>query len=166
MRIYVISMILQGCAAGYLLPALNRGRVAIINNACCLAVSITSSYLGVHYWGLPGAACGSVMTFVISELWSLIVVARVLGIGVLELLPWRSLGRAGFAGGAAVALVALAAPALHGTALLLLVLKGALFAAAFLAVYLAAGGKPQLAVLYSAAPLPTFLRGRKKRVSL
>jgi O-antigen/teichoic acid export membrane protein len=165
MRIYLVSMMLQGCAAGYLLPALNRGRAAIINNACCLAVSITSSYVGVRYWGLPGAACGSVITFVISELWSLVVVARALGVGVLELAPWQALARAGFASVAALVIVALAGTVLHGAALLLLVLKGSLFAAAFLAVYLAVGGRPQLALLVGAAPLPLFLRGRKKGVT-
>jgi O-antigen/teichoic acid export membrane protein len=165
MRIYLISMMLQGCATGYLLPALNRGRAAIINNACCLAISITSSYFGVLYWGLPGAACGSVITFVISESWSLIVVARALGIEVRELVPWQALARAGLSGGAALAVVTLVAPALHGAVLFLLALKGLLFVATFIAVCLAAGGKSQLALLCDAAPRPGFLRSRKNRAA-
>jgi O-antigen/teichoic acid export membrane protein len=162
MRIYLVSMMLQGCAAGYVLPALNRGRAAILNNAFCLAVSITASYFGVRYWGLQGAACGSVLTFVISELWSLLVVARVLGVGVPELLPWQALARAGFAALAALALVALAAPMIGGGALSVLVLKASMFLVAFVGVYLAAGGMSQLVQLYGAAPLPVFLRGRHK----
>jgi O-antigen/teichoic acid export membrane protein len=162
MRVYLVSLMLQGCAAGYVLPALDRGRAAILINACCLGVSILCSYFGVRYWGLPGAACGSVLAFVISELWSLAVVARVLRVGVSELVPWRTLAHAGFASAAALGAVALLAPVLHGAALSLLVQKGLLFAAAFLAVYLASGGKPQFALLCRAAPFPQFLRSRDK----
>jgi O-antigen/teichoic acid export membrane protein len=162
MRVYLASMMLQGCAAGYVLPALDRGRSAIINNACCLAISITCSYFGVRYWGLPGAACGSVIAFVISELWSLAVAARVLRVGVLELLPWKTLAHAGFASGCALAVVALLAPVLHGPALLMLVQKGLLFVAAFIAAHLATGGRPQFALLVGAAPLPMFLRSRNR----
>jgi O-antigen/teichoic acid export membrane protein len=162
MRIYLISLMLQGCAAGYVLPALDRGRAAILNNACCLAISIVGSYLGVRYWGLPGAACGSVIAFVVSELWSLMIVARVLKVGLLELVPWQTLAHAGFASGAALAMVALVAPVLHGAALLLLVLKATLFVAGFIGAYLAVGGKSQLALLFGASPLPVFIRSRNK----
>jgi O-antigen/teichoic acid export membrane protein len=160
MQIYLVWMMLQGCAAGYVLPALNRGRFAVINNGCCLAISIACSWLGARHYGLPGAACGSVVSFAISELWSLAVVARVLGVGVFDLLPWRALLSSGLASGAGLAGVKLLAPALGGPVLLVLVLKGAAFAAVFLLVFLAAGGKSQLDLLGGLSALPLARRAK------
>ncbi|MFL6671711.1 MAG: lipopolysaccharide biosynthesis protein [Massilia sp.] len=158
MRIYLLGMLLQGCAAGYVLPALNQGRAAVANNASCLAISIACSSFGVHHWGLPGAASGSVIAFVISELWSLTVVARALHVRPVELLPWRMLGAAGLATGAALAAVALLQAELAGPALLRLALKGLAFLAVFGTVFFAVGGKSQLAMLGGAVPLPARWR--------
>jgi hypothetical protein len=164
MHIYLIGMMLQGCAAGYVLPALNRGATAVVNNGCCLAISITCSYFGARHFGLPGAACGSVLSFAISELWSMAVVARVLGVGLFDLLPWRALLVAGVANGAALGVVSLLAPLLSGPALLLLVLKGMAFLAIFIVVFLGVGGKNQLEQLGSFEGLPLPLRWRTKPV--
>jgi O-antigen/teichoic acid export membrane protein len=161
MRIYLVWMMLQGCAAGFILPALNRGRFSVINNGCCLAISIACSWFGARHFGLPGAACGSVISFAISELWSLAVVARVLGVGLFDLLPWRALASAGVASAAALAGVHLLAPALGGPVLLVLVLKGAAFAAVFVLAFLAAGGKSQLDLLGGLAALPLPRRRAK-----
>jgi O-antigen/teichoic acid export membrane protein len=165
MRIYLIGMMLQGCAAGHVLPALNRGRFAVINNGCCLAISIACSYLGALHFGLAGAAFGSVISFVISELWSVCVVARVLGVGPFDLLPWRALLCAGLASGAGLGAVGLLAPVFGGPVLLVLVLKGCAFALVFVAVFLAAGGKSQLDLLGGLAALPLPLRRRAKPVA-
>jgi O-antigen/teichoic acid export membrane protein len=162
MRIYLIGLMLQGCAAGHVLPALDRGRFAVLNNGCCLAISIACSYFGARHFGLPGAACGSVISFVISELWSLCVVARVLGAGPLELLPWRALLCAGVASGAGLGAVSLLAALMAGPALLLLVMKGAAFALVFAAVFLVMGGKSQLDLLGGLSALPLPLRRRAK----
>jgi O-antigen/teichoic acid export membrane protein len=162
MRIYLIGMMLQGCAAGHVLPALNRGRFAVVNNGCCLAISIACSYFGARHFGLPGAACGSVISFAISELWSLCVVARVLGVGRLELLPWRALLSGGFASCVGLAAVSLLAPLIGGPVLLVLILKGCAFAVVFVAVFLVAGGKSQLELLGGLAALPLPLRRRAK----
>jgi O-antigen/teichoic acid export membrane protein len=165
MRIYLIGMMLQGCAAGHVLPALDRGRFAVINNGCCLAISIACSYLGALHFGLAGAAFGSVISFVISELWSVCVVARVLGVGPFDLLPWRALLCAGLASGAGLGAVGLLAPVFGGPVLLVLVLKGCAFALVFVAVFLAAGGKSQLDLLGGLAALPLPLRRRAKPVA-
>jgi O-antigen/teichoic acid export membrane protein len=165
MHIYLVGMMLQGCAAGFVLPALNRGRFAVINNGCCLAISIACSWFGARHFGLPGAACGSVISFALSELWSVAVVARVLGVGVLDLLPWRALASAGLASAAGLAGVHLLAPALGGPVLLVLVLKGAAFSAVFVLVFLAAGGKSQLDLLGGLSALPLPLRRRAKPVA-
>jgi O-antigen/teichoic acid export membrane protein len=164
MRIYLIGLMLQGCAAGHVLPALDRGRFAVLNNGCCLAISIACSYFGARHFGLPGAACGSVISFVISELWSMCVVARVLGTSPFELLPWRALLSAGVASGAGLGVVGMLAPLMAGPALLLLVMKGGAFALVFAAVFLLAGGKSQLDLLGGLAALPLPLRRRAKPV--
>jgi O-antigen/teichoic acid export membrane protein len=158
MRLYLLGIMLQGCAAGYALPALNQGRVAVINNACCLVISVALCYLGARYWGLRGAAAGSVIAFVVSELWSLVAVARTLAVSPLALLPWRTLRTAGLATGAGLAGVALLQNGLAGPALLLLALKGTAFLAVFSAVFCAVGGKAELALLGGALPLPARFR--------
>jgi O-antigen/teichoic acid export membrane protein len=165
MRIYLVGMMLQGCAAGHVLPALDRGRFAVINNGCCLAISVACSYFGARHFGLAGAACGSVISFAVSELWSLCVVARVLGVGPLDLLPWRALLCAGLGSAAGLALVGLMAPLFQGPALLVLVQKGCVFALAFVALFLAAGGKSQLDLLGGLGALPLPLRRRAKSLA-
>jgi O-antigen/teichoic acid export membrane protein len=160
MRIYLLGMMLQGCAAGYALPALNQGRVAVANNACCLVVSIICSYFGARYWGLRGAATGSMIAFVVSELWSLLAVARTLRVSPRELLPWRTLRTAGLASGAALFAVWLLQAHLAGPALLLLTLKGLVFLAVFAAVFFATGGMAELALLGGAVPFTSGVSGR------
>jgi O-antigen/teichoic acid export membrane protein len=162
MQIYLLGMMLQGCAAGQVLPALDRGRFAVINNGCCLAISIACSWFGARHFGLPGAACGSVISFVVSELWSVCVVARVLGVGPLDLLPWRALLSTGLGSAAGLGAVALMAPLFHGPALLMGVLKGCAYALVFVPTFLAAGGKRQLDLLGGLGALPLPLRRRAK----
>jgi O-antigen/teichoic acid export membrane protein len=152
MRLYVVGMMMYGCAAGHMLPALNKGGVAVLNNACCLALSITCSYAGAHRWGMAGAACGSVLAFGIGEAWSLRVVARALGVRTVELLPWRALGAAGLGAMLAMAAVGLFERMLHGGALFMLAAKGAVYLLAFGAVFFAAGGKTHLALFRSLRP--------------
>jgi len=153
---------LQGCTAGYTLPALNLGRFAVANNACCLVISVACSYFGARYWGLPGAATGSVAAFVISESWSLAAVGRALGVSPLALLPWPMLGATGLATGGALAAVALLPGELAASALPRLALKGVAFVAVFAAVFFAAGGGGQLRMLSGAVPLPARFRSRGK----
>jgi O-antigen/teichoic acid export membrane protein len=144
MRVYLLGMMLQGCAAGHLLPALNKGRVAVVNNASCLALSIACSYLGAHRWGMIGAALGSVLAFATSELWSLHVVARTLRVSVATLLPLAALATTGLATASAMAALHFLADALAGPVLAVLLLKLALYLASFVAVFFAIGGKGQL----------------------
>ncbi|TFW34384.1 lipopolysaccharide biosynthesis protein [Massilia horti] len=150
MQIYLLGMMMHGCAAGHLLPALNQGRVAVLNNACCLLLSVTCSYLGARTWGMIGAACGSVFAFVASELWSLAVVARTLAIRPLDLLPLRALATTLLATASAMIGVNLLQPALHAPALLVLVIKGVAFLVLFTAVFFGAGGKAHLQALRGA----------------
>jgi O-antigen/teichoic acid export membrane protein len=150
MQIYLLGMMMQSMATGYLLPALEQGRFAAANNACCLAVSIAASIAGASRWGLPGAACGSVLAFAVSELWSLRVVARTLQAPALDLLPWRTLIPSALGTALAMGAVKLVQGTLAGGALMLLLLKSLVFLAVFAPVFLAAGGRAQLQLLLSA----------------
>lgn len=154
MRLYLVGMMMYGCAAGHMLPALDKGGVAVLNNACCLALSIACSYVGAHHWGMAGAACGSVLAFGIGEAWSLRVVAGALGVRTLELLPWRALGAAGLGTALAMAAVGLFERAVHGGALFMLAAKGLVYLLGFGAAFFAAGGKEHLALFRSLRPLP------------
>lgn len=162
MRIYLVSMMMQGCAAGYVLPVLNRVRVSVINNACCLVISIVCSYFGTSYWGVLGTACGSVIAFLIGELWSLGIVARVLGVRIRDLLPWRSVVSAGSASSAGLAIVAVASSTVTGPALLQMLIKGVLFLGTFSAVFVALGGWAQLEILRLTSVLTYSGEGRAR----
>lgn len=91
MQVYMIGMMITAFAVGHVLPALEKGRFAAVNSACSLVVSIGVSIVGVKYWGLIGAAIGSVTTLALSESLSLKIVARTLGIRVSQLLAWGAL---------------------------------------------------------------------------
>jgi O-antigen/teichoic acid export membrane protein len=144
MRLYLIGMMMYGCAAGHLLPALNKGGVAVLNNACCLALSVSCSYFGAHHWGMVGAALGSVLSFGIGEAWSLRVIAGALGVSTTSLLPWRALGTAGLGTALAMAAVGLFEEAAHEPAFLMLFAKGVVYLLVFASVFFAAGGKEHL----------------------
>jgi len=88
-----------------------------------------------------------VFTFAISELWSLKVVARTLGIGVHELMPWRAITQSLLGTWIGVGGVKLLAEMMHGTTLSILALKGLAFLIFFTGVFLALGGKKQLRLL-------------------
>jgi O-antigen/teichoic acid export membrane protein len=150
MRIYLLGMMMQAMATGYLLPALEHGRFAAANNACCLAVSIAASIAGASRWGLSGAACGSVFAFAVSELWSLTVVARTLQAPARALLPWRTLIPSALGTALAMGAVMLVQGSLAGGALMLLLSKSLVFLVVFAPVFFAAGGRAQLQLLLGA----------------
>lgn len=158
MRIYMVSVMLQGFAAGYVLPILNQGRSAIANNVCCLCISIVLSYSGVHFFGLPGAACGSLIAFIIGESWSLLIFARTFGVKLRSLIPWLTFFRTFAASSMGVAVVFLAGTDSVSTPFYRLVLKSSIFVAVFFVVLHVLGGRAQLHVL-----LKNVLGGLTKR---
>jgi O-antigen/teichoic acid export membrane protein len=91
MQIYLVGMMMNAFAVSHVLPALDKGRFAAINSTCSLVISVTLNIIGVSHWGLIGAAMGSVVTFAFSELWSVQVVSRTLGIKMHQLLTWSAL---------------------------------------------------------------------------
>jgi O-antigen/teichoic acid export membrane protein len=149
MHIYLIGMMMNVCAVGHILPALNKGRFAAANSACCLVISIVCSIIGASRWGLIGAAFGSVFTFIISELWSLKVVARTLGVGMHELMPWRAIIQSLLGTWIGLGGVRLLEEIMHGTMLSILLLKVISFMIFFSVIFLSIGGKKELRLLLS-----------------
>jgi O-antigen/teichoic acid export membrane protein len=146
MQVYIIGMMGNAFAVGHVLPALEKGRFATINNAVCLVVSVALSLLGVLYFGLIGAAFGSVISLMLSELWSGKVVADKLGISIGRLLSLRDLMPTLFATGVAIAGVYLLVPTLWRPIPLLFV-KGLTYTALFGIVFVLVGGLHQLKML-------------------
>jgi len=101
MRIYLIGVMLQTVATGYALPSLNLGSFAVKTNALCLVISLICSLIGAKYFGLVGAAFGSVIAFAVGETLNLRAICRRLQITVIDVLPLALLLRIGI--GVAVA---------------------------------------------------------------
>jgi O-antigen/teichoic acid export membrane protein len=147
MQVYMLNIMLQGFAAGYVLPILNRGHSAIANNASCLCLSIVLSYLGMHAYGLTGAACGSLSAFIIGESWSLFIFARTFGVKLLSLLPWLVFIRTFTASCMGLSVVLLSSADSISGPFYRLVLKSGIFVAVFFVALHALGGRAQLRIL-------------------
>lgn len=147
MQVYLIGMMMNAFAVGHVLPALDKGRFAAINNGCCLVVSVLLSIVGVNRWGLIGAAFGSVFTFAISELWALRVVARALGMGAHQLLAWNALWPTVFGTCMAIGGVITITSAMSGSVFLILLVKAGIYLALFSSCFILAGGRKHLGLL-------------------
>jgi O-antigen/teichoic acid export membrane protein len=147
MQVYLVGMMMNAFAVGHVLPALNKGRFAAINSACCLAASVCLSILGVMHWGLIGAAFGSVLTLALSELWSLKVVARTLGRGVAQMLDWSALWPTVLGTCVAIWGVARLTLGMHDHVFVMLVFKSAAYIALFVPCFILAGGLRHLGIL-------------------
>jgi O-antigen/teichoic acid export membrane protein len=147
MQVYLIGMMMNAFAVGHVLPALNKGRFAAINSACCLVISIILSVVSVNQWGLIGAAFGSVTTFAISELSALVVVAGALKIRVYRLLAWGALGPPVFGTAIAAIGVLTLTRDMSGNVFLMLLEKGVLYLILFVPCFFLAGGLKHLSVL-------------------
>ena len=105
MQLYLIGQMTGVFAAGHLLVILNAGRLSTTISAVCLAISVVCSLLGVHWFGLPGAVAGSVLSLIVGEVWALLAVTRRLGTTVAEVINLRVTGRAIGSVAAAIVLV-------------------------------------------------------------
>jgi len=144
MRLYLLLVVLQSVAVGFAMPALDMGRLALRINLAGLALSASLSLAGVHWFGLAGAALGSVAAFLLCELANARAVGKVLG------WPWRAmfpLRLAGLVLGACVAGVLLAewcAPTFGPGPWQVLGGKLGVYAAVALALFAACGGLGEL----------------------
>lgn len=78
MQIYLVGQMANTFEAGYLLIAINRGKLAASIHGVCLILAVILSLIGIKMFGLNGAAAGSVICVFIAELWALFAVAHAL----------------------------------------------------------------------------------------
>ena len=147
MQVYLVGMVMSAFAVGHVLPALDQGRFAAINNACCLVLSVLFSIVGVRYLGLIGAALGSVLTLAISEVWSISVVARTLGLHMRQLLSFSAVWPSALGTFSGLMGVSFVAQSLSANVFLMLLIKTLTFGGLFVCFFLLAGGRMQLLLL-------------------
>src|SRR5262245_31510110 len=93
MRVYALGMSLLAVEVGSLLLLMRQGPYAIGVNAIALALSATASLAGALYFGLPGAAAGSVLALVLDRALTLRRIASQASIPLSRLQDWRGLAR-------------------------------------------------------------------------
>lgn len=148
MQVYLLGMLTNIYAVGHVLTALDKGTFAAVNSACCLVLSVCLSVVGIHYFGLPGAALGGVLTLALGELWALNVVARSLQVSMPQLVPWAAMFPAAIASCVAIigTILLQAKLPLHGIALLLG--KGGIYLIVLAPCFVLMGGLHQLRTLF------------------
>lgn len=87
MRVYLVGIGISSISVSYALPSISKGAFAVKNNAVCLALSAFLSVTFCLWLGPVGAAIGSVVTLLFSEIWSMKVIAAALESTILKLLP-------------------------------------------------------------------------------
>jgi O-antigen/teichoic acid export membrane protein len=147
MQVYLIGMMVAAFAVGHVLPVIERGQFAAVNSACCLALSVLLSIVGVLQFGVIGAALGSVVALVVSEVWSVHIVSRALGVSVLQLHGWRALWPVIFATTTSVVGVTMLVSSASGGAFPMLLLKGLAYAALFALCFVFTGGRQSISLL-------------------
>jgi O-antigen/teichoic acid export membrane protein len=93
MRIYAVGMMLLAIEVGSLLLLLRQGPYAIAVNAVALALSAAASLAGALYFGLPGAALGSVVALLLDRAMTLRRIAKAASIPLSRLQDWWGLAR-------------------------------------------------------------------------
>lgn len=93
MRVYALGMSLLAIEVGSLLLLLRQGPYAIGVNAVSLALSAAVSLTGALYFGLAGAAAGSMLALVLDRALTLRRIASQAGIPLCRLQDWRGLAR-------------------------------------------------------------------------
>ncbi|HEX6736457.1 MAG TPA: oligosaccharide flippase family protein [Azonexus sp.] len=92
MRVYVFSVVALVVELGSIMLLLKEGVYALFVNLLALALSVALSWLGATWYGLPGAAAGSVLVIYLDRLFMLRRIARHTGLPFGQLQDWRTLG--------------------------------------------------------------------------
>jgi O-antigen/teichoic acid export membrane protein len=93
-RVYILGMLPMVIEMGSLILLLRQGPYAMALTAVALCLSIAASWTGAQYFGLPGAAAGSVLAVFLDRAMMLRRVSQLTGIALRRLQDWRSLGNA------------------------------------------------------------------------
>ncbi len=157
MRINAVALLGVTVEVSTLTVVLNQGRFLLAADAVMLVASLLVSYLGAHFFGVPGAALGNVVTLAGGNAFSFWRVARVTGVPIRRLQEWHLIFRILGAAVGAGALTALLDRAdLLVRPLPEALLLGAVFAALYLLGLRLAGLLPQArALFWQRAALPS-----------
>jgi peptidoglycan biosynthesis protein MviN/MurJ (putative lipid II flippase) len=93
MRVYSLGMTVLAVEVGSLLLLLRQGPYAIGVNVVALALSAMASLAGALYFGLAGAATGSILALFFDRAMTLRRIAVLAGIPLRRLQDWRGLAR-------------------------------------------------------------------------
>ena len=148
MQVYLLGMLTNIYAVGHVLTALDKGTFAAVNSACSLVLSVGLSVVGIHYFGLPGAAIGGVLTLALGELWALKVVSTTLAVPLPQLVPWAAMFPAAIASCTAIIGVILLQARLPWHGIVLLLSKGVIYLSIFIPCFMLFGGLAELRTLF------------------
>lgn len=141
MRVYALGMTMLAIEVGSLLLLLRQGPYAIGVNAVSLALSAIVSLTGALYFGLAGAAAGSVLALALDRALTLRRIAVQSGIPLRRLQDWRGLARTALvATGGAMLAWALTHTLLAQAAPLVRLAAGAVVLAVVYALFILRGG--------------------------
>lgn len=144
MRMYLVLVVLQSVAVGFAMPALDMGRLALRINLAGLVSSVALGLAGVRWFGLAGAALGSVTAFLLCELANARAVGKLLGQPWRAMFPLRLAGRVLVACVAAMVVAGWCAPAFGAGPWPTLGGKLGVYAIVALALFAACGGLMEL----------------------
>ncbi|MEK8085855.1 oligosaccharide flippase family protein [Aquabacterium sp. A3] len=92
LRVFVVLWLLQMIDMNALVVMLKEGAYLSKVNFPLLALSVTVSYLGAKFFGLPGAALGSVLATYVERILLAKQIAKRVGISIYAVQPWLKTG--------------------------------------------------------------------------
>lgn len=158
MQIYLVGMAVTTIAVGHVLSAVGKGTFAAHSSFWCLLLSLFLSTAGLHFLGLPGAALGSVLTLVLSELWALRTIAVALDMPIRRLVAWQALQPTLAATACAISVTLAVAGRMQLDGIRLLLVEGVLYLLIFSIAFLLAGGRRQFDLVIGWRPKKKPLR--------
>jgi O-antigen/teichoic acid export membrane protein len=90
-QIYLLLMPLRIATYGLIFQATGRTHLNLAGSVMYLIANLLFTGLGLHVWGLPGAAAGSVLATLALIGYYLILLRRELAVSLGALVPWRLL---------------------------------------------------------------------------
>ena len=93
LRIYLIQTLVYSIEITTLLNVFKQGVSNMYYEASTFPIAVLSSLAGIWYFGLPGAAIGSVMASLVVYALFMKRVSRIMGIPIARLQDWRNLGK-------------------------------------------------------------------------
>ncbi len=107
--VIVLGLAFNGIFQDSILRACSAMRAYSFFYALRAVLALGLGIVGVRYYGLWGAAISTFGTMFILNVWQLVKVGQLLGVGFSTVLPWRDLGRISLVSGACAILAAVIA---------------------------------------------------------